>query len=471
MFRPRSLAITTLLSGLAASAWGQTSACEDLNQLDNLMPYALTTLNVPGIGLQIAKNGLVRYEKAFGSYTVDQVVPIASGSKWLSAVCILALVDQGKLLLDDKVSKYVPSFTGSKANITIRQCLSHTSGLPVDDPSLGATTITLAQCVDYCAQLPLDSTPGTTFSYGEVSMQVAGRCAEVATGKSWETIFQQTVAGPLGMTKTDYQGLGATFNPRIGAGARSCLKDYGTFLRMILNGGVYASSRLLTLASVDELLKDQTNGAILKSQPFPQPRRYGLGCWRDRVGSGSLLVQTSSQGIFGFSPWIDFERRMTGVFLLRDSLIHAYPVVETLQSLVRDILNPVGVSCIGNSTHICNQPIVHNAFSVPRGGNQDFGLFAFNLPQGTGGVLAFAASPWVVGWSFGGATIYLDTSAALVSIPVLSNPVGEAWVPLPVPALLAGSKFYSQFLFVKPSGCPIGLGPIGASNALSVILQ
>ena len=471
MLRLRSLAIATLLSGLAASASGQTSACEDLNQLDGLMPFALTTLNVPGIGLQITKNGLVRYEKAFGSYTVDQVVPIASGSKWLSAACILVLVDQGKLLLDDKVSKYVTSFTGSKANITIRQCLAHTSGLGVDDPSLAATTITLAQCVDYCAQLLLDSTPGSTFNYGEISMQVAGRCAEVATGKSWETIFQQAIAGPLGMTKTDYQGLATTQNPRIGAGARSCLKDYGTFLRMVLNGGMNGASRVLSLASIDELLKDQTNGAILKSQPFPQPRRYGLGCWRDRVGSNTLLAQTSSQGIFGFSPWIDFERRMTGVFLLRDSLVHAYPVVETLQSLVRDVLNPVGVSCIGNSTHICNQPIVHNAFSVPRGGNQDFGLFAFNLPPGTGGVLAFAATPWVVGWNFGGATVYLDTSAAVVSIPVISNAVGETWVPLPVPGLVAGTKFYSQFLFVKPSSCPSGPGPIGASNALSVILQ
>lgn len=435
------------------------------------MPYAVATLNVPGICVQITKNGLVQYEKAFGSYTVNEVVPIASGTKWLSAACILVLVDQGKLSLDDKISRYLPAATGAKANITIRQCLSHTAGMGVDDPSLSTTSVTLAQCVDYCLSLPLVSTPGSTFEYGEISMQVAGRCAEIASGKPWEVLFQQTIAVPLGMTKTDYQGLGTTLNPRIGAGARSCLRDYGTFLRMLLNAGVHGASRILSTNVVTQMLVDQTNGAILKSQPYPQPRRYGLGNWRDRLDSFGGLEQASSQGLFGFSPWIDFDRRMTGVMLLRDSLTHVYPVIDILQSVIRDVMNPMGISCIGVSTYACTSPIVHNAVSVPRPWNPDFGVFAFGAPPDTAGVLVFANRPWVVGWPLGGAMIYLDTSSAALTVSLVSNSAGEAWIPLPIPGLTSGSKFYTQFIFAKPPTCQVGSNVLGASNALSVILQ
>lgn len=468
---PRSLYFAALCLGAALSAKAQTSACEDLAQLDTLVPYAVTTLNVPGIGVQITKNGLVRYEKAFGTYTVEEVVPIASGTKWLSAACILALVDQGKLSLDDRISRFLPTATGTKGNITIRQCLSHTAGMGVDDPSLSATTVTLAQCVDYCLTLPLGSQPGSTFEYGEVSMQVAGRCAEIATGKTWATLFQQTIAGPLGMTKTDYQGFGATLNPRIGAGARSCLRDYGTFLRMILNSGVHGSTRVLSNQAVAQMLADQTNGAILKSHPFPDDRRYGLGCWRDRVSATSGLQQASSLGLYGFTPWIDFDRRMTGVVLLRDTLVHVYPILDILQSVIRDVVNPMGISCIGVSTYACGVPIVHNGSSVPRAGNADFGLFAFNGPANTTGALVFAAQPWVVGWWLGGALIYLDTSSAALVVSVTTNPQGEAWVPMPIPGLAAGTKFYSQFVFLRPPSCTGGANVLGTSNALSVILQ
>src|SRR5262245_52608721 len=103
---------TALAMMFARAACAQTSGCESFATMDEVMPFALTTLNVPGISLQLTKSGLVRYEKAFGAYTVGEVVPIASGSKWLSAACILAVVDQGKLSLEDKISRYLPAATG-----------------------------------------------------------------------------------------------------------------------------------------------------------------------------------------------------------------------------------------------------------------------------------------------------------------------------------------------------------------------
>src|SRR5215470_12867335 len=108
MHQARPSRIAAVVLAIARGLAGQTSGCEDLSPLDVVLPNALATMQVPGLAMHVTKSGLVRYERAFGSYTVDEVVPIASGSKWLSAACVLTLVDQGKLALDDKVSKFLP---------------------------------------------------------------------------------------------------------------------------------------------------------------------------------------------------------------------------------------------------------------------------------------------------------------------------------------------------------------------------
>ena len=121
----------------------------------------------------------------------------------------MAVVDDGSLSLDDKVSKYIPSFNKpGYADITLRQCFSHTSGLPgsEENEALSNSSITLAQSADLIAQIPLIGPPGGQFAYGGLSMQVAGRCVEVATGKSWDHVFQEKITGPLGLTCTQTVG-------------------------------------------------------------------------------------------------------------------------------------------------------------------------------------------------------------------------------------------------------------------------
>src|SRR6185295_1027121 len=107
-----------------------------------------------GASLRVDQRGVTLYQRSFGTYTPGTVVPIASATKWLSAAVVMSLVDEGRLRLDDRVAQYIPSFTGPKAAITIRQCFTHTSGLPDNDASISDDTITLRQAADRIALLP-----------------------------------------------------------------------------------------------------------------------------------------------------------------------------------------------------------------------------------------------------------------------------------------------------------------------------
>ena len=227
---------------------------------------------IPGAALRLAKGEQVLYERYFGTYSASTVVPIASASKLLSAASVMTLVDAGVLDLDAPVSAALPAFSGAKGGMTLRQMFSHTSGLPggLDYPVLADKTITLAQAVDQIACcIPLAAAPGSQFAYGGLSMQVAGRIAEVADGQLWDVLFAQRLAGPLGLTHTDYDGFGPTDNPRIAGGARSSLDDYGRLLEMLIGKGFMLTANYQPL--LDEMAQIQTlaHAEIAACAPTP----------------------------------------------------------------------------------------------------------------------------------------------------------------------------------------------------------
>jgi serine-type D-Ala-D-Ala carboxypeptidase/endopeptidase len=291
-------------------------------------------LGVDGIVLAVIKDGEIVHEQAFGSFATSTRVPIASATKWVTAVTIMTLVRDGLVGLDDPVALYLPSFTGPKAAITIRQCLAHTSGLPANAPAIGDETITLAQCADQIAQGPLLAVPGTVFRYGGVSMQVAGRVAEVVTGQSWAVLFQDRVASPLGMTTFAYDAFGATANPRLAGGGMCTSRDYALLLSALLDGGALGAQPLLSTRDVYEIFQDQTQGAVIVATPQPDDRRYGLGCWRDQVGSYGQPQVISSPGAFGAWPWIDLERGYAGFLLIQRSTDFSIPILGTIIPLI-----------------------------------------------------------------------------------------------------------------------------------------
>lgn len=275
--------------------------------------------------VMVSQNGKLIYKKEHAMQPTDARA-IASASKWLSGAVMMSLVDEGKLSLDDTVGKYLPIFTKyKKGNITIRQLFSHTSGFPGDSPEgyEYSTSLTLAQAVDSLAvHTAMIHAPGTTFNYGSIGMQIGGRIAEIVSGKSWQTLFNEKIATPCNLTVT-YLSLR---NPIIAGGGYTTAEDYLHFLEMIANKGTYQSKRVLSENSVAEMLKDQTNKATIEGTPYPANPysvykntgiRYGIGNWLDVVDNSGVVWETSSPGLFGSHPWQDSKNHLAGIIFTK----------------------------------------------------------------------------------------------------------------------------------------------------------
>lgn len=294
----------------------------------------------------LMQHGQVLYRASFAGWDSTRAVPIASASKWLSGTLVMALVADGTLSLDDTVGKWLPDVPINKRSITLRQLFSHTSGLPRLDVGgcLDDRTTTLDACARAILDGPLRSAPGAAFRYGGLSMQVAGRIAEVATGQSFNRLFAERVVAPLDLTRTDF---GPGDNPRLAGGARSTAAEYARVLQMLLDGG----APILTSSAVDSMLADQMRGAAIAYTPYDalaqivgDPAlaeiRYGMGVWREEVdpetGAG---LEFASQGAYGFSPWIDRPNDVVAVLAVEDDLQALYPTYLRLKALVREALS------------------------------------------------------------------------------------------------------------------------------------
>lgn len=281
----------------------------------------------PGAAVLVAKDNQVVYEKSFGNYTPETQVFIASAGKWLAAATIMTLVNEGKLSLDDHPSMWLPEFKNDpKDKATLRQLLSHTSGYPPYQPKDKPVDKyqTLAESVEHLLPLPPDYQPGGCFDYGGLAMQAAGRMAEVASGKDWETLFQERIAKPCQMTNTHFTPVdqGGGHSPMLGGGARSTLHDYANFLAMIFNDGVFGGKQVLSKSAIQEMQADQVRGALVKPGEFAERVRgakfngiYGLGEWREQLDSAGNAVLISSPSWAGAYPWIDKTTGVYGVIL------------------------------------------------------------------------------------------------------------------------------------------------------------
>jgi serine-type D-Ala-D-Ala carboxypeptidase/endopeptidase len=321
----------------------------DTTKLDGFLARACGEWS-EGCSLQLVRDHETLYDRSFGGFDRRKPIPIASATKWLTGAVVLTLVDEGKLGLDDSASRYLPEFGGGKARITVRQLLSHMSGLPMSDPALQRRDITLKQSVEAIASAPLMSAPGEVCVYGDASVQVAGRIAEIASrtgapsGRAWKALFAARLAGPLEMTGTSYDGPIPTDNPHLAGGAFSTVSDYTNFLVMLSNGGQFRGRRILSEKAVKEMFRDQTAGKPLRFNPFqsfadlrPDWRevRYGICNWLERIDSGSgRTLEASAPGIFGFCPWIDFENKVVGVLAAESGMQKSLPVYLELKTLI-----------------------------------------------------------------------------------------------------------------------------------------
>ena len=298
----------------------------DFSRLDQFLDNSAPRLG-GGCAFILIQGDRVIHRNAYGSFTPEKVVPIASSSKWISGGVIMSLVDAGEISLDDRASKNLPYFTGKKGGITIRQMFSHTHGLSGNARDhLWNTKLTMDEAVRKIAKCDLIADPGQALYYSGLGMQVAGRICEIETSKPWARIFQETLGEPLEMTHTDYWAFGATENPNVAGGIRTCVDDYGNYLTMLLNGGLYKDKRILSVKAVTTMLANQSGdslpilrhpyGVLDIIDPALAKAPYGIGCWLEDFDpkTGQTTAITSGGG-FGCMPFLDLKRNVAGVLL------------------------------------------------------------------------------------------------------------------------------------------------------------
>jgi CubicO group peptidase (beta-lactamase class C family) len=286
------LGVAVAALAAAAGVAGAGGACApDLSFITGLVNgYLASRPALDGATVIIRVGDEVLYERDFGSYTPATVIPIASASKWLSGATLMSVVDDGTVSLDTRVSDWIPSFkSGLLADITLRQCFSHSSGLPGDSALLNLPGLSLQEFADAAAAAGLrtdaqgeEVVPGTSFCYGGVSMQVAGAVVENATGETFESLLQSRIAGPLGMTSTVFP---PGVEPRVAGGIRSNARDYARFLKMLLDGGVWNGQQVLTAESVAAMNSAQIGAVRVDCVPR-SPTGWGRG-WTSRRPAGS----------------------------------------------------------------------------------------------------------------------------------------------------------------------------------------
>lgn len=199
-----------LLALLALPAFAQPLSPAELAQIDQAVAKALADTSVPSASIAIVRDGKIVLAKAYGTANdglparPDLPYQIASNSKQFTAMALLLLEDEGRLSLDDRVSKYLPGISGGE-RITLRQLLNHTSGLqdywPQDYSFEAMSRPTSPQgIVDRWAKKPLDFQPGEQWQYSNTGYVVAGMIAEKVSGERLMAYLKRRIFDPLGMS-------------------------------------------------------------------------------------------------------------------------------------------------------------------------------------------------------------------------------------------------------------------------------
>ncbi len=197
-----------------SSAHGQTSPIYDFSEIDSIMRDALAAKQLPGAVVLVGSGGHVVYHRAFGNraedpaiepMTEDTVFDMASLSKCIStSVAIMQMYEAGKLQFDDPVVKYLPEFAAAgKSNITVRQLLTHYSGL-APDVSLKDAWSGKAEGVKRAMESVPAGPPGVKFVYSDINFITLGAIIEKLSGEPLNEYAAKHVFGPLGMTHTTY---------------------------------------------------------------------------------------------------------------------------------------------------------------------------------------------------------------------------------------------------------------------------
>jgi uncharacterized protein YbbC (DUF1343 family)/CubicO group peptidase (beta-lactamase class C family) len=206
--------IAWLLLGSVCAAAAQNQTDKYFRDLDTQINGAVQSGLIPGAVLIVGHDGQVTYRKAYGSrslvparepMTVDTIFDLASLTKVVATTpSVMKLFEEGKLRLDDPVTKYLPEFQGGKSDITIRLVMTHFSGMPPDVELVPRWTgyetgIRLALNAKPVAP------PGTKFIYSDINFLLMGEIVRRLSGKTLPEFAHDEIFAPLGMNDTMFQ--------------------------------------------------------------------------------------------------------------------------------------------------------------------------------------------------------------------------------------------------------------------------
>jgi CubicO group peptidase (beta-lactamase class C family) len=295
----RTILLFTLVIAISGSVAGQLPQAT-VDRIDTIATKALADAGAPSASVAVVKDGQIAYVKAYGNARLEPATAaspemrysIGSVSKQFLAGALLLLVQEGKLSLDDRVGRFLPSLTRA-SEITIRQLLSHTSGYqdyyPLDYVApFMQEPVTAQGILDRWAKKPLDFDPGTEWQYSNTNYAVAGRILEKVAGMPLMAFLENRIFRPLGMQSPIdldahlLSGSDAAGYTRFGLGPPRAVPPEA-------QGWLYAAGELAMTAR-DLALWDQSliEGKLLKSAALQEmmkpvrlkngaPINYGLG--------------------------------------------------------------------------------------------------------------------------------------------------------------------------------------------------
>ena len=317
-----------------------------LGAIERVIERGIKAGGYPGASVVVGRKGAAVFEKGFGrlswspnSTPVDAqrtIYDVASLSKVVgTTTAIMILYDEKKIGLDDPVVNYIPTFGGGdKDRVTIRQLLTHTSGLPAgrDIWRIAQTPLEARALV---LSTNLEGRPGAQYIYSDLGADVLGLLIEVVAGEPLDKFLTRRVFEPLGMNETFYRPADSLryriapteVTPPRGyplrgevhdenayalggvaghAGLFSTAADLSVFAQMMLNGGEYNGVQIISKPTVD----------LFISRSFGH-RALGWDTAEGDYGSGRYLGPTAygHTGFTGTSMWIDPEREMFVILL------------------------------------------------------------------------------------------------------------------------------------------------------------
>jgi CubicO group peptidase (beta-lactamase class C family) len=364
-----------------------------LQQIARLVKGHVDAGDLSGAVTLVARKGKVVHLEAHGQMDLEAKKPMqtdtlfrmASMTKPVTAVAILMLMEEGKLILADPVSKFIPEFANGKVaewnspndprgagvrlvpahrEMTLQDLLTHTAGMTVANEGPAgeyyarlklAPTATLAERVKAWGAVPLNFQPGTQWQYtGGPGFDTLGRVVEIVSGMTLEEFFERRIFQPLGMRDTffrvppgreaevaaSYDRLKGTLTraaaaPVVpgyfggGGGLTGNAADYFTFSQMLLNGGSLNGVRILGRKSV-ELMTDNAIGDLDLRNYISQEhdlKGYGFGLGvRVRKSSGRT-GWLGSKGDFGWAGargtyfWVDPAEQVIGIIMMQTRVL------------------------------------------------------------------------------------------------------------------------------------------------------